>query len=51
MVLMGEKTDWSSVKGVLSNVNNFMDALMNFDVETVSDKVWKKAREKYISKP
>ena len=28
-----------------------MKSLQEFDVEKVSDKVWKKARDTYISKP
>jgi len=51
MILLEVKTDWASVKGTLSNVNNFMESLMKYDVEKTPDKVWKKARDKYISKP
>jgi dynein heavy chain len=28
-----------------------MDSLLNYDVEKTSDRVWKTARDKYISKP
>jgi len=51
MVLLGEAVDWGNVKNVLSNVNGFMEKLMTYDVEKTSDKVWKKARDKYISQP
>jgi len=51
MVLLHEKTDWNSIKGCLSNVNNFMDRLLNYKVENTSERVWKKAREGYINKP
>ena len=51
MVLLGKKTDWASIKSELGNVNAFLDSLLNFDVESVSEKVWKKARDGYISKP
>jgi dynein heavy chain len=51
MILLETKTDWPSVKNTLSNVNNFMESLMKYDVEKTPDKVWKKARDKYISKP
>jgi dynein heavy chain len=49
-ILLGEKTDWASIKLFLGNVNGFMDSLLNYDVTKTSDKVWKKAREKYITK-
>lgn len=50
MVLLNEKTDWSSVKSVLSNVSEFMNRLLEYDVEATSEKVWKKARDGWISK-
>lgn len=51
MVLLGEKIDWKNVKSVLQNVNEFMNQLLHFDVDKVSEKVWKKARDGWISKP
>lgn len=39
MVLLGEKTDWKNVKSVLSNVNEFMGKLLEYDVDKVSEKV------------
>jgi dynein heavy chain len=51
MVMLGEKTDWKNVKSVLSNVNEFMGKLLDYDVDKVSERIWKKAREGWISKP
>jgi dynein heavy chain len=51
MVLLNEKTDWKHVKSVLSNVNEFMSKLLEYDVGKVSEKIWKKARDGWISKP
>lgn len=51
MVLLGEKTDWKNIKSVLSNVGEFMNKLLTYDVEVVSEKIWKKARDGWISKP
>lgn len=51
MVLLGEKIDWKHVKGVLSNVEAFINRLKTYDVEKTSDKVWKKARDNYINTP
>jgi len=50
MVLLGEKTDWKSVKGVLNNVGDFMGRLLDYKVEKTAEKVWKKARDGWISK-
>ena len=51
MILLGKKTDWPTVKQTLSDVNGFMSMLMDYNVEKTSEKVWKKARDGYISKP
>lgn len=51
MVMLGEKTDWKSVKLALGNVGEFMNRLLEFDVEKVSEKIWKKARDGWIDKP
>lgn len=51
MVLLQEKIDWKNVKSVLQNVNEFMNRLLEYDVEKISEKVWKKARDGWINKP
>ena len=51
MVLLGEKTDWDTVKKILSNVTEFMGRLLDYNVEETTEKTWKKAREGWISKP
>jgi dynein heavy chain len=51
MVLLGEAKDWNSIKKVLNDVNGFLGRLKKYDVETTSEKVWKKARDGYINKP
>jgi len=51
MVMLKCDTGWPSIKKQLGDVNAFMKSLQEFDVEKVSDKVWKKARDTYISKP
>lgn len=51
-VLLGKKTDWASMKkDMLADVNVFLDSLLTYDVEKTSEKVWKKSRDNYISKP
>ena len=50
MVLLGEKTDWKSVKGVLNNVGDFMGRLLDYKVEKTAERVWKKARDGWINK-
>ena len=51
-VLLLEKTDWAHIKsGVMGNVGEFMNRLLNYDVDKTSEKVWKKARDGYITKP
>ena len=35
----------------MGNVSEFMNRLLNYDVEKTSEKVWKKARDGYITKP
>lgn len=51
MVLLQERTDWKVVKQVLGNPGEFMQRLLTFDVDGVSEKVWKKARDGWIHKP
>jgi len=49
-VLLSEKPDWANIKtSVMSNVGDFMSRLLNYDVEKTSEKIWKKARDTYIS--
>ena len=49
-VLLSEKPDWANIKtNVMSNVGDFMGRLLHYDVEKTSEKVWKKARDGYIS--
>lgn len=43
-ILLGEKTDWSTAKKVLSDVQ-FMDKLKNYDKDNISDGVLKKLRK------
>ena len=49
MVLLGEKTDWDTVKRVLGNVGEFMNKLLEYNVEETTEKTWKKARDGWIS--
>ena len=49
-ILLGKKTTWKDIKGFLSDVNGFMNLLLTYDVEKTSEKIWKKARDGYITK-
>jgi dynein heavy chain len=51
MIMLGKKTDWKSVQATLSDVNGFMQSLLEYNVEDKTDKMWKRAREGYINKP
>ena len=53
MILLGEKTDWSSVKVVLGNVNEFIGRLKGYNeqMKKVPESVFNKVRSKYLSKP
>jgi dynein heavy chain, axonemal len=51
MILISEAKDWNSIKKVLGDTNGFLNKLKTYDVEKTSEKVWKKARDGYISKP
>jgi dynein heavy chain len=51
MILLNESKDWASIKKVLNDVNGFLNRLKKYDVEATSEKIWKKARDGYISKP
>ena len=51
MILLGEAKDWASIKKVLGDTNGFLNKLKTYDVTKTAEKVWKKARDGYISKP
>jgi dynein heavy chain, axonemal len=51
MILIGEKTDWNSVKSVLGNPGEFMQRLMTYDVSKTSEKILEKVRKQYLSRP
>ena len=52
MTLMGENADWKKgVQKALSNVNDFMFKLKNFDTEKVKEKTWKKVNDTYLKDP
>jgi dynein heavy chain len=42
MVLLGKKEDWNEIKKQLGNVNAFIESLMNFDKDNITDKQLKK---------
>jgi len=51
-LLLGDnKKEWKDIQKVtLSNTNEFMNKLMNYDVKKTKESVWKKARDTYIHK-
>ena len=51
-LLLGDnKKEWKDIqKHTLSNVNEFMNKLMNYDVKKTKESVWKRARDNYIEK-
>jgi len=51
MILIGEKTDWNSVKSTLGNPGAFMERLMTYDVSKTSEKVLEKVRKQYLARP
>lgn len=51
MVLLGKKTAWADVRNTLSDVTGFMNSLIDYNVEKTPERIWKKARDNYISKP
>ena len=53
MILLGEKTDWSSVKSVLSDVGGFIGRLKGYNQEMkkTPESVFNKVRSKYLSRP
>lgn len=50
MILLQEKTEWAAVRQTLNDPNAFMKRLIDYNVEKLSEKAWKKARDNYISK-
>ena len=51
MILLSEGIEWANIKKVLGDTTGFLNKLKTYDVEKTSEKVWKKARDKYITKP
>ncbi len=49
MVLLGEKTDWSSIKSVLSDVNGFMSKVLTYDVSKTPESALQKLRKNYLA--
>jgi len=49
-VLLGEKTDWASIKVIMMEMN-FLDRLRNYDKNNISDIYLKRLRNNYTSKP
>lgn len=51
MLLLGEKPDWNSIKGCLSETNAFIDRLKNFEVMKCPESTFTKIRNNYLNKP
>lgn len=51
MIMLNKKTSWAEVKLVLADVNGFMAMLLEYNVENKSERMWKKVRDGWISKP
>ena len=51
MIMLNKKTSWAEVKLVLADVNGFMAMLLDYNVENKSERMWKKVRDGWISKP
>jgi len=51
-LLLGDnQKEWKDIKlKTLGNVNEFMNRLMNYDVQKTPEKTWKKARDNFIHK-
>ena len=49
-LLFGEKEEWDSAKKLLGRMN-FLESLVEFVPETVTDKKWQKLRQVYLSDP
>lgn len=45
MILLNEKTDWDSIKRVLSNLN-FLDRLKSYDKDSIPQSILKRTRAK-----
>lgn len=49
-LLFGEKEEWDAAKKLLGKMN-FLDSLIEFSPETVTDKRWQKLRQTYLNDP
>lgn len=49
-LIFNEKEDWDSAKKLLGNMK-FLDNLVEFKTETVTDKRWQKLKANYLSDP
>jgi dynein heavy chain len=50
MILLGEKTDWNTVRSVIGDVNGFLEKLKKYDVSKTPEKLLEKVRNNYIAK-
>ena len=51
MILLGQKTDWKTVKDNISETNKFIEELKNFKVLDCPEAYFTKVRNGYTSKP
>lgn len=51
MVLLGEKTDWKSIKDNITETNTFIERLKTFNVLTCPESYFTKIRNNYLNKP
>ena len=51
MILLGEKSDWKSIKDNISETNAFIDRLKTFNVLTCPEGYFTKVRNNYLTKP
>jgi len=49
-LLFGEKEDWDSAKKVLGRMN-FLESLLDFNVDQVPERRWAKFRQVYLADP
>lgn len=50
MILLGEKTDWNTVRSVIGDVNGFLEKLKKYDVSKTPERTLDKVRNNYIQK-
>ena len=50
MLLLCEKLDWNTIKQCLSETNQFIDRLRNFDVLKCPESIFTKVRNNYVNK-